>query len=409
MHGGGGRLGDRLDILGPLSVLLVLAEGLDTKGSNADELAKETGTGELAISLGQETVADVGADKHDEDEADGCNSENPVQVLRVDPGIVDGVSVVEQVVVDGGEEKTTADTGNSPGSENDSVKGSNVGGSEHVAKEGRDGSETTSVAGSQDPNEGQEGGIVLDGHDGGERGENDDLKGQHDNVAVLAAQKVRCSREEETTSQVKTTVDGDDGGGGVAVLAKDIGDNVRETREEDETGNGVTKEHEIDEAVLAREDRVDQGKRGGRVADVTGGLVGVEGLDVSVGVNLVAVHVHAVDLEAGRGDTEDQAAEEHDSKVGESQGHKGLCQSNGRGEREWDLGEGDRTSTKSTDGKTGSDTAAVREPLLKSRDWTDIAKTESRASNHTISKVDKTNKLFERKSERIRMYRKKGV
>jgi len=62
-------------------------------------------------------------------------------------------------------------------------------------------------------------------------------------------------------------------------------------------------------------------------------------------------------------------------------------------ERQRDLGECDGACTESTDSETSCNTTTIRKPLLKGRDRGNIAETESRTANDTISKVDKANKL----------------
>lgn len=55
------------------------------------------------------------------------------------------------MVVVSSKSKTSSNTANGPGSEDDSVHGSNVDGSEEIGEKGGDGSEASSVASSEDP------------------------------------------------------------------------------------------------------------------------------------------------------------------------------------------------------------------------------------------------------------------
>lgn len=363
----GGRA--RVDKGRPLGFLLVLVHILNAKRSKADNAAKQTQAREFALALGHQTVADRGLDKADDEETNTGNGKNPVKVDGVNVNVLDGVAATGQkVVVDLGEEQTTTDTGDGPGGQDDSVQGANVGGSEHVAQEGRDTTESTTVAGSQHPDGSQEGGVVLLLHDGGKGGEDNNLDDQHDDVAGLAAQLVRGGSKEETTSQVESTVDRDNGSTSGRRLAKDINNNGRETGQEDESSKRIAKEHEVDESVLVGEDRVDQGHGRGRVAHVGSSLLGGVGLDIAVGIDLVAVDVQAVDNKSGGRDTEDQAAQKHDGKVAAAQGDEGVGQTNGSGEGFGYLGQGNGASSETADCKTSSKSTTIREPLLKSGD-----------------------------------------
>lgn len=387
----------RVDKDRPLGLLLVLAHKLSTKRAKADDATKEAQARELALALGHQTVADRSLDKANDQETNTGNRKNPVKIDGVDPHVLDSVAAAaDKVVVDLGEEQSTTDTGNGPGSQDDSVQGSNVGGTEHVAQEGRDTAESTTVAGSQHPDCSQESWVVLVIHDGGEGGEDNDLDNQHDDVAGLAANLVRSGGKKETTSQVESTVDRDNGGTSSSGLVKDVDNNGRETGQEHKSGKRVAKEHEVDESVLVGEDRFNQSHGRGGVAHVGGSLLGSVGLNISVGIDLVAVDIQTVDSKAGRRDTEDQAAAEHDDKVAAAQGDEGVGQANSSGKWTGNLGQGNGASSETADSETSSQSTAVREPLLKSRDGRDVAETQTTTSNDSISKVDQPNDLFKK-------------
>lgn len=385
----------RVDKGGPLGFLLVLAHKLNTKGAKANNAAKDAQARELALALGHQTVADRGLDKANDQETNTGNRKNPVKVDGVNPHILDSVAAAaDKVVVDLGEEQSTTDTGNGPGSQDNSVQGSDVGGTEHVAQEGGDTTESATVAGSQHPDRGQEGWVVLVIHDGGEGSEDNDLDDQHDDVAGLAANLVRSGGKEETTSQVESTVDRDNGGTSRSGLVKNVDNNGREAGQEHKSGKRVAKEHKVDESVLVGQDGVNQSHGRGGVAHVGGSLLGSEGFNIAVGIDLVAVDIQTVNSKAGRRDTEDQAAAKHDGKVAAAQGDEGVGQTNSSPKRVGNLGQNNGTSSETADSETGGQSTAVREPLLKSRDGRDVAETQTRTSNDSISEVNQSNDLL---------------
>lgn len=78
------------------------------------------------------------------------------------------------------ETNATTNTTNGPGSEDDTVKGSNVVSSEHVGKEGRNGSETSSITCCEDPHGCSEASIVLVFDQGGKEGHDHQLDWKRD-------------------------------------------------------------------------------------------------------------------------------------------------------------------------------------------------------------------------------------
>jgi hypothetical protein len=67
------------------------------------------------------------------------------------PRVFGRVSCLEQMVIDAGEEKTSADTSQGPSCEDDAVKSSNIRMSKHVAQKGWGTSEPITIACCQDP------------------------------------------------------------------------------------------------------------------------------------------------------------------------------------------------------------------------------------------------------------------
>lgn len=225
---------------------------------------------------GENTVADVGADKESNNEANASDGEKPwscrkwssgsegnheepesaiglqnnpprkhSKTLTVEVDVVNGrvgLSVernlpVDDVVVD----EHTDDTTNGPGGEDDTVGSTDVLGSEHVSKESGNDTESSTVAGRSQQDRKEEGPVHKLFEDAGQEAENDGLGTESDQEDSLASNLVRDNREEHTTAKVKDRVDGVDGGGFRSRLAELRLDHVLEL------GDGGKTEHKVAE------------------------------------------------------------------------------------------------------------------------------------------------------------------
>lgn len=98
----------------PLHLLLLLRLPLQSESTKPQDATKDPAMEKLSRYRGQETIADAGADKERHEETQRHTGQDPVHVDAVDVSVVDGVSRIEEVVVDCGEEETRPDAGETP-------------------------------------------------------------------------------------------------------------------------------------------------------------------------------------------------------------------------------------------------------------------------------------------------------
>jgi len=165
-------------------------------------------------------VLGVGANKEEHDKAKDEEGENPGKVgLVLD---LEGFILVRDNV--GVEAETTGDATDGPGSEHDTVKGTDVVRAPHVGEEGRDGAKPSSVASSEEPHDGPETTVAIVVDEDGEDADDNDLDAEGDKKDNLASgggvegmatvakdldDDVGGHREQETANAVEDTVDGD--------------------------------------------------------------------------------------------------------------------------------------------------------------------------------------------------------
>lgn len=392
-----------------------------------DETAKDTVTEDLTLDRGDETIVGTDTKEPDDDEATQDQGKDPVEVDIVSTGIRGEGTTGTDVVVDSGEAQTTSHTSNGPGSEDNTVAGTNVLTTKHIGEEGRDDSKASTVASGEDEHASEETTIVPGVEEGWEDDEDDTLGGEEEAEDGLSAYTIGDGGKDETTSKVETPVDGDDGGSGGGITTKEILDHVGETGDDDETKDGVGEEHKVHDEVLAGSERLDEGEtddgrvHGGDVGvprGLTGGYHGTftgDGLDVPIGGialgvgskgggtalglddglilglsggELLTVRCHALDGVTRWGDTDDEGAGEHDDEVDGGEDGEGDGKAEVTDKGTWDLGKGDTPSPEATDGKASGHTTKVREPFLQGRHGGDVGETQAETTDDTVSHVD---------------------